>query len=60
MDGKYSKIEMRVDSQNRVMYNYSAMLQVSQRKIFLEKLQSGEGYSIVANSNGTFNIQFIR
>lgn len=60
MAGKYSKIEMRVDSQNRVMYNYSAMLQGGQKKIFLEKMQSGEGYSIVANSNGTFNIQFIR
>jgi hypothetical protein len=60
MDGNYYKIEMRVDSQNRVMYNYSAMLQGGQKKIFLEKMQSGEGYSIVANSNGTYNIQFIR
>ena len=60
MDGKYYKIEMRVDSQNMVMYNYSVMLQGGQKKIFLEKMQSGEGYSIVANSNGTYNIQFIR
>lgn len=60
MDGKYYKIEMRVDSQNMVMYNYSVMLQGGQKKIFLEKMQSGEGYSIVANRNGTFNIQFIR
>lgn len=60
MAGKYYKIEMRVDSQNMVMYNYSVMLQGGQKKIFLEKMQSGEGYSIVANSNGTYNIQFIR
>lgn len=60
MAGKYSKIEMHVDSQNRVIYNYSAILKGGQKKIFLEKMQSGEGYSIVANSNGTFNIQFIR
>lgn len=60
MDGKYYKIEMHVDSQNRVIYNYSAILKGGQKKIFLEKMQSGEGYSIVANSNGTYNIQFIR
>lgn len=60
MVGKYSKIEMHVDSQNRVIYNYSAILQGGQKKIILEKMEYGEGYSIVANSNGTFNIQFIR
>ena len=60
MAGKYSKIEMHVDSQNRVIYNYSAILQGGQKKIILEKMEYGEGYSIVANSNGTFNIQFIR
>lgn len=60
MAGKYSKIEMHVDSQNRVIYNYSAILQGRQKKIILEKMEYSEGYSIVANSNGTFNIQFIR
>lgn len=60
MAGKYSKIEMHVDSQNRVIYNYSAILQGGQKKIILEKMEYSEGYSIVANSNGTFNIQFIR
>lgn len=60
MVGKYSKIEMHVDSQNRVIYNYSAILQGGQKKIILEKMEYGEGYYIVANSNGTFNIQFIR
>lgn len=60
MVGKYSKIEMHVDSQNRFIYNYSAILQGGQKKIILEKMEYGEGYSIVANSNGTFNIQFIR
>ena len=60
MAGKYSKIEMHVDSQNRVIYNYSAILQGGQKKIILEKMEYGKGYSIVANSNGTFNIQFIR
>lgn len=60
MAGKYSKIEMHVDSQNRFIYNYSAILQGGQKKIILEKMEYGEGYSIVANSNGTFNIQFIR
>lgn len=60
MAGKYSKIEMHVDSQNRVIYNYSAILQGGQKKIILEKMEYCEGYSIVANSNGTFNIQLIR